>query len=204
MPLTPLTVETRPWRSALWATGALVLALSGSQALALSLGRVMVQSALGEPLRAEIDFLDISAEEATSLRTSVASPEAFRAAGLSYNASVIGLQASLQKRADGRLYIQLASSVAITDSFFDLLLEASWASGRILRDYTLLFAPAKVGATQSDSDARIQISNGRSKSKAPKVEGGSKVKVRAGNTASEIALALKPANVSLDQMLVAL
>ena len=204
MPLTPLTVETRAWRRALWATGALVLALSGSQALALSLGRVMVQSALGEPLRAEIDFLDISAEEATSLRTSVASPEAFRAAGLSYNASVIGLQASLQKRADGRLYIQLASSVAITDSFFDLLLEASWASGRILRDYTLLFAPAKAGATQTDSDARIQISNGRSKSNVRKVEGGNKVKVRAGDTASEIALALKPANVSLDQMLVAL
>ncbi|NDH54615.1 MAG: hypothetical protein EBY24_22170 [Betaproteobacteria bacterium] len=164
----------------------------------------MVQSALGEPLRAEIDFLDITAEEVTSLRTSVASPEAFRAAGLSYNASVVGLQASLQKRADGRLYIQLTSSVAITDSFFDLLLEASWASGRILRDYTLLFAPAKAGATQTDSDARIQINNGRSKSQARKVEGGNKVKVRAGDTASEIALALKPANVSLDQMLVAL
>ena len=133
--------------------GALLLALSGSQVLALSLGRVVVQSALGEPLRAEIDFLDIAADEATSLRTAVASPEAFRAAGLSYNASVVGLQASLQKRADGRLYIRLSSEGAITDSFFDLLLEASWASGRIMRDYTLLFAPAKAGPTQTDNSA---------------------------------------------------
>ena len=204
MPQAPLTVKTRTWHCALWAIGALVLALSGSQALALSLGRVVVQSAMGEPLRAEIDFLDITAEEATSLRPSVASPEAFRAAGLSYDASVVGLQASLQKRADGRLYIQLTSAFAITDSFFDLLLEASWASGKILRDYTLLFAPAKAGATQSDSVAGIAGNSGNTKSKASRVESGNRVKVRAGDTAGEIALALKPANVSLDQMLVAL
>ncbi len=203
MPPTSLTVKIRPWRRALWAIGALVLALSGSQALALSMGRVVVQSALGEPLRAEIDFLDITDEEAISLRTSVASPEAFRAAGLSYNASIVGLQASLQKRADGRLYIRLSSAFAITDSFFDLLLEASWASGRILRDYTLLFAPAKTGATQTDSGTGTAVSNGNTKGRARQVEGG-KVKITAGDTASEIALALKPGNVSLDQMLVAL
>ena len=203
MPPTPLTVETSPWRRAPWVIGALVLALSGSQAFALSLGRVVVQSAIGEPLRADIDFLDIAADEATSLRTSVASPEAFRAAGLSYNASVVGLQASLQKRANGQLFIRLTSAGPITDSFFDLLLEASWASGRILRDYTLLFAPAKTGASQTDSGAGTTNSADNGKGRARKVEGG-KIKVRAGDTASEIALALKPANVSLDQMLVAL
>jgi len=62
MPPTLLTAKTRFWRRALWAIGALVLALSGSQALALSMGRVVVQSALGEPLRAEIEFLDITDE----------------------------------------------------------------------------------------------------------------------------------------------
>ena len=183
--------------------GALLLALCGSQVMALSLGRVVVQSALGEPLRAEIDFLDIAADEATSLRTSVASPEAFRAAGLTYNASVVGLQASLQKRADGRLYIRLSSAGAITDSFFDLLLEASWASGKIMRDYTLLFAPPKAGPTQTDNGAGNGNGSNKDKGKARKVEGG-KLQVRAGDTASEIALTLKPANVSLDQMLVAL
>ncbi len=203
MPPTPLTVKTSPWRRAPWVIGALVLALSASQAFALSLGRVVVQSALGEPLRAEIDFLDIAADEATSLRTSVASPEAFRAAGLSYNASVVGLQASLQKRTDGRLFIRLTSAGPITESFFDMLLEASWASGRILRDYTLLFAPAKTGASQTDNSIGTANSADNGKRQARKVEGG-KIKVRAGDTASEIAFALKPANVSLDQMLVAL
>ncbi len=50
------------------------------------LGRLTVQSALGEPLRAEIDITSITPEEASSLRVRVASPEAYRAAGVDYNA----------------------------------------------------------------------------------------------------------------------
>ena len=47
--------------------------------MALSLGRITVQSALGEPLRAEIDVPDINAEEAASLKASIALPEALSA-----------------------------------------------------------------------------------------------------------------------------
>jgi FimV-like protein len=74
------------------------------------------------------------------------------------------------------------------------LLEANWASGRLLRDYTLLFAPAKAGVTRIDEAVNARVRQ---------VQGG-KLKVQAGDTASHIAAALKPANVSLDQMLVAL
>jgi FimV-like protein len=172
----------------------MLLGLWGPQAMSLSLGRVVVQSALGEPLRADIDFLELSPEEASTLSTAIASPEAFRAAGLSYVPAVSDLQASLQKRADGRLFVRLSSSSPITESFFDLLLEANWASGRLLRDYTLLFAPAKAGVTRIDEAVNARVRQ---------VQGG-KLKVQAGDTASHIAAALKPANVSLDQMLVAL
>jgi pilus assembly protein FimV len=96
---------------------------------------------LGEPLRAEIDVPDINAEEASSLKTSVASPEAFAAAGLEYNAAIANLQASLQRRADGRAYIRLSSDRPVNDPFVDMIIEASWSSGRILRDYTMLFDP---------------------------------------------------------------
>ncbi len=111
------------------------------QAMALSLGRVTVQSALGEPLRAEIDVPEINAEEAASLKTAIASPAAFKAAGLDYSAAMSGLQATLHKRLDGRTYIRLSGDRAINDPFVDIILEASWASGRIVRDYTLLFDP---------------------------------------------------------------
>ena len=187
-------MSQRHWRRAIPLACAALLGLWGPQAMALSLGRVVVQSALGEPLRAEIDFLELSPEEASTLSTAIASPDAFRAAGLSYVPAVAGLQASLQKRADGRLFVRLSGSSPITESFFDLLLEANWASGRLLRDYTLLFAPAKAATTRAD-----EAVNGRKR----QIQGG-KLKVQAGDTASHIAAALKPANVSLDQMLVAL
>ncbi len=115
--------------------------LASQDAHALSLGRITVQSALGEPLRAEIDVPDISADEASSLRAGVASAAAFKAAGLEYTPAVIGVQVTLQKRPDGRSYLRLSSSRPVAEPFVDLVLEASWSSGRIVRDYTMLFDP---------------------------------------------------------------
>ena len=55
------------------------VALPASEAWALALGRVNVQSALGEPLRAEIDLPQITPAEAEALKATTASPEVFRA-----------------------------------------------------------------------------------------------------------------------------
>ena len=120
---------------------ALVGSITALDAHALGLGRITVQSSLGEPLRAEIDIAEISADEAGSLRAGVASAEAFKAAGLDYNLAVSDVQISLQKRADGRAYLRLSTNRPITEPFVDLILEANWASGRIVRDYTMLFDP---------------------------------------------------------------
>ncbi len=130
------------WRaSALAGAIALLCTLAANPAHALGLGRITVQSALGEALRAEIDVPEITAEEAASLRVGVASADAFKAAGLEYTAAVVGVQVSLQKRPDGRSFLRLSSSRPVTEPFVDLILEASWASGRVVRDYTMLFDP---------------------------------------------------------------
>ncbi len=136
-----------------------VLGLWGTHASALSLGRIAVLSALGEPLRAEIDIPDITADEADSLKTSVASPEAFRAAGVDYNPVMGGLQISLQKRADGRSFLRISSDRAINDPYVDLILEASWSSGRIVRDYTMLFDPPNLRQPQAVTPTAPQISS---------------------------------------------
>lgn len=139
-------------RNSIWRTpvAAAVLAMAlGMPALdahALALGRVNVQSALGEPLRAEIDVPDINAEEAASLKASVANGEAFRAAGLEFNPALGNMQISLQRRANGQSYLRLTSDKPINEPFVDLILEASWSSGRIVRDYTMLFDPPNLRA----------------------------------------------------------
>lgn len=120
---------------------AVLLGLWGSDASALSLGRITVQSALGEPLKAEVDVLDINADEAASLVIRVATPEAFKAAGLEYNPAMSSLKLALQRRADGKAYILLSGDRAISDPFVDMILETRWNTGRIVRDYTLLFDP---------------------------------------------------------------
>lgn len=128
-------------KTAVAAAAIALLGLSTTGAWALSLGRITVQSALGEPLRAEIDVSEINAEEASSLIAKVASPQAFANAGLEYNQAIANLQATLQRRPDGRAYLQLNSNRPINDPFVDMIMEVSWSSGRILRDYTMLFDP---------------------------------------------------------------
>jgi pilus assembly protein FimV len=128
-------------KTAIAAAAVTLLGLSASGVWALSLGRITVQSALGEPLRAEVDVPNISAEEASSLKANVAAPAAFIAAGLEYNAVMTGLQVTLARKADGRAFFRLTSDRPINDPFVDMILEASWSSGRIVRDYTMLFDP---------------------------------------------------------------
>jgi pilus assembly protein FimV len=135
------------WRIGAMASAiALLGCLASLEAHAVALGRITVQSALGESLRAEIDIFDLSPDEASSLRAGVAGAEVFRAAGLEYSAAASGLEVRLQRRPDGRPYLRLTSNRAINEPFVDLVLEARWASGRVTRDYTMLFDPPNLRA----------------------------------------------------------
>lgn len=140
-----------------WRMGVLVsaMALLGSlaslEAHALALSRINVQSALGEPLRAEIDITGITSDEASSLKVGAAPADRFKAAGLDYSAVIAGLEVNLQRRADGRAYLRLSSNRPVTEPFVDLILEANWSSGRITRDYTLLFDPPTMRYRSADA-----------------------------------------------------
>jgi len=228
-------MEKPKWRAtALAVATAVLLGISASEAHALALGRITVQSALGEPLRAEIDIPEINAEELASLRTSVAGPEAFRAAGLEYNPALSGIKITLERRPDGRHFLRLSSPRPVNEPFVDLILETNWSSGRIVRDYTMLFDPPSL--RQSAPPVAAQVTPApRARQQAPAASAapspaptarapsdrsaapastgeaatppsgdGKQVTVKAGDTAGKIAGANKPASVSLDQMLLAL
>ena len=137
------------WRLGALASAIALLGMASLEAHALSLGRITVQSALGESLRAEIDVSDLTTEEASSLRISIATVESFKAAGLEYPSAAAGLDVRLQRRADGRPYVRLSSNRAITEPFVDLILEAKWSSGRVTRDYTMLFDPPNLQASSA-------------------------------------------------------
>lgn len=203
---------------------------------ALALGRIVVQSALGEPLRAQIDVPEIDAAEAESLRVTLGSQEAYRAAGMDLNPALFNLQVTLQRRPNGTAYLQLSSPRPINEPFLDLIIEANWASGRLVRDYTLLFDPPRTPAPAptplppaasappatpapaarpapaqsavvppSAAPAPAPAAAAPAPAPAPAAEApAEQVRVQRGDTAGRIAAANLPANVSLDQMLVAM
>jgi pilus assembly protein FimV len=121
------------------AAAALILLSTGASALGL--GRVNVQSVLGEALRAEIEVTSLSAEEASSLRVSLASPDAFKASGVDYNSVLSGATVTLQRRADGRPVLVLSSDKVVQEPFIDVIVDFQWATGKLTRSYTLLIDP---------------------------------------------------------------
>ncbi|MEP7301373.1 MAG: FimV/HubP family polar landmark protein [Caldimonas sp.] len=128
-------------RFALTSVAAAMLALASPWASALGLGRLSVQSALGEAMQAEIEVTSMTPEEQANLRIRVAGPEAYRAANVDYNPVLPTTRATLQRRPDGRVFVRLVSDRGVQEPFVDVILEISWATGRLVREYTLLFDP---------------------------------------------------------------
>jgi len=213
-----------------------------SSADAAGLGKLTVLSALGQPLRAEIELTAVSPEEASALAAKLASPEAFRTANIDFNPALLSLRFNVEQRG-GRQFIRVTSSQPLNEPFVDMLLELSWANGRLVREYTFLLDPAELRATQSaqvaPSESRPAAARPRAEAPAPAIErpsetervagpqrsrvrpaaenadvparataaagaGASHYRVKAGDSLGRIAAQLKPVDVSLDMMLVAL
>lgn len=124
----------------------LLVALAPGLASAAGLGRLTVLSALGHPLSAEIELVSVSKAEISSISARIAAPEAYRRANLQYNAALPGARVTIEKRPDGRSYLKVTTSRAVTEPFIDLMIELTWSAGRIVREYTALLDPPGVGS----------------------------------------------------------
>jgi pilus assembly protein FimV len=121
--------------------GALVLLAVPPAAHAAGLGRLSVHSELGQPLNAEVEVPAVGRDEAPSLQVRLASQAAFRQANLEFNPSLTQLRFDLQTKPDGTYVVRITSAQAISEPYLDLLLELTWSSGRVLREYTVLLDP---------------------------------------------------------------
>ena len=86
---------TNATRYALTSVALATACLWATPAAALGLGRLTVQSALGETLKAEIEVTSLTPEEAASLRLRVASPDMYRASGVEYSAIMTSVNVQL-------------------------------------------------------------------------------------------------------------
>jgi pilus assembly protein FimV len=112
-----------------------------SLASALGLGEIHLNSALNEPLRAQIDLVAAAPEELTALHASMASADAFARYGIDRPPFISTVAFKVAKSKDGRDVLDVSSLGAISEPFVTFLVEVNWARGRLMREYTVLLDP---------------------------------------------------------------
>ncbi len=124
---------------------------------AAGLGKLTLSSALGQPLKAEIDLVAVRDDESSSLTANLASQEAFRQAGINYKPFFSSLEIAIDHRANGDPYIRITSPNAINEPFLNMLVELSWASGRLMREYTVLLDPIDVAPPEPVAPVIVDV-----------------------------------------------
>jgi pilus assembly protein FimV len=115
--------------------------LWSSSSFALGLGEIHLNSALNEPMNAEIDLIAASPEELSALRATLAPRDAFTRYGIDRPPFLSTLSFKVAKSKDGRDVLLVHSSDAIPEPFVTFLVEVNWARGRLMREYTVLLDP---------------------------------------------------------------
>ena len=119
----------------------LFVLLLSSQVWAIGLGDIQLDSALNEPLRAEIVLLSASPDELSDLKVALASSETFARYGIDRPFFLQGVEFNVVNRGTSGSVVQIRSRAPITEPFLTFLVEATWSSGRLLREYTVLLDP---------------------------------------------------------------
>ena len=119
---------------------AISLVLSGFS-YAISMGDINVANTLGEPMNVLIELGTASKDEISSLSARLAPPEVFKNAGLDYPSGLPPLNFKIETNANGEPYIKITSTQPINEPFVNLLVELTWSSGKLLREYTFLLDP---------------------------------------------------------------
>jgi pilus assembly protein FimV len=141
----------------------------------------------------------------------LASPAAYQQAGLQYNSIVAGLALRIERRPNGQPYIKVTSSRPVNEFVVDVLIDVSWASGRIMREYRALIdppgatAPMVAEARPAPPPAQPAVQRAAPVASAPvSAAEGSYGPIQRGQTLSQIAREVRPEGVSVEQMLVGL
>lgn len=197
-------------------------------AQAASLGRLTVLSSLGQPLRAEVEILDVADDEAEKLAVALAPVEAYRRSGLDYPAFLQALDIKVVQEGERR-FARIHSAQPVNEPYIGLLLELASGQDRKGREYALALDTAErtslrsaplssaasmerlsrqqrverlftrnIPADAARPDAVLGSQEGQAKPAA------SRYVVARGDTLSKIAARLGRRDISLEQMLVAL
>ncbi|PPI82907.1 hypothetical protein KEHDKFFH_17295 [Marinobacter maroccanus] len=124
---------------------AVALALAGGLgsgvAQALGLGEIELQSYLNEPLDADIVLRQSSGVNPADVFVNIASEQAYERVGLDRNQFLSKLRFQVVTGNDGSLIVNVSSREPLREPYLNFLLELTWPSGRLMREYAVLVDP---------------------------------------------------------------
>lgn len=192
---------------------ALVAALAApALSLAADLGRITIQSGVGEPLRAEIELVSVAPNEAQSLAARIPPPEVFWRTNIEPAPALKSIRAAVERRGQGRYVVTLRSSEPMLDPFMDLLVELTSNASRSMREYTFLLEesvarrappPAAARSPSDTTDAPARAARAIEPPTRAAARAG-EYQVKPGDTLATIAREHNQYGVALEQMVVAL
>ena len=186
------------------------LLLFSHWALGLGLGNIEVQSALSQPLRAEIELVNVDDWTASDLKVALAGTQDFKRLGVEMAPGLFDLEFDA---VDGRggAFVRVRSEAAILEPFLHFVLVLDWPGGRLLKEYTVLLdlprttevvAPVKRTQTTRPSPEGIGVDRTLA-SRGARTD--TEQMTTLGDTLWDIALATRPdRSISIPQMMLAI
>ena len=207
---------------------AVALALAGGLgsgvAQALGLGEIELQSYLNQPLNAEIDVNRAGGVSPDEVIVNLASERDYERVGLRRDFFLTQLDFNVTTAPDGELVISVTSREPVREPYLNFLVEVTWPSGRVMREYSVLVDPP-VYAEESGTAQPVQQSRTSSAPSQPVSQPGSEPRssstgqrdastssgprtlgpVQASDTLWEIAQSVRPdSSVSMQQVMLAI
>lgn len=115
--------------------------VQASSVLALGLGEMTLGSYLNEPLRAQVELLNVGSLHEDQIRVRLATSDDFKRMGVDRAYFLTSISFDVEIDDDGRARIVLTSEDPVLEPYLDFIVEARWPSGRLLREYTVLVDP---------------------------------------------------------------
>lgn len=183
-----------------WATG-LSLSIVSPVALAVGLGPANVSSYLNAPLKASMPLLESSDYALEDIRVRVADQADFAIAGLEWTPLAASVSAQVHEQQGGR-EVRLSSQQPIEEPWLELLFTTEYPGGQQTHDVTLLFDPQGYAQDYVESPVQDHVKSPvQNYVKSPVQE---LAYVGSGDTLWGVAERIKPVEVSVQQMMVAL
>lgn len=193
-----------------------------SSVVALGLGEIKLNSALNQPLQAEIKLLDLQDYDENQIVVRLGSNDDFERAGVTKEYFLNGIKFDVQvDRGTGR--VKLKTTDPVVEPYLNFIVEARWPTGRLIREYTVLLDLPVFSQTNSRSFSQSSTPNNVVQRQVRKVAAttttqprratrhyqssgsltpGSEYRIKNNDTLWEIAQKAKPSSATVQQTMI--